>query len=155
MGVVHVNPDRGFIVRGLRLSAFYIDGMRISTSPDGLRLVTEGMLGRLTGINFDVVAAPSVSGVPYGSVIAERLQKRLAIDRGIPSKYGFHQRIEGEIRVDDRVVIVDDIAKRGETILEIGEQVTSRGRRGRGRAGRCGRDRARRTGTRPTSWTEC
>ncbi len=127
LGVVHVNRDRGIVVRGARLSPFYVDGMRISTSVEGLRLVTQTMLGRLDGIEFDVVAAPSISGIPYASVLAEKLEKRLIIDRGIPSKYGFHRRIEGELKKGDRVVVVDDIAKRGQTLLEVGEQVRALG----------------------------
>ncbi len=49
------------------------------------------------------------------------------IDRGIPTKYGFHRRVEGEVRKGDKVVIVDDIAKRGQTLIDIGEQVRGLG----------------------------
>ena len=127
LGVVHVNREVGFVRRGPTLSPFYVDGMRISTSVEGLRLITQAMLQRLDGIEFDVVASPSISGIPYASVLAEKLKKRLVIDRGIPSKYGFHRRIEGELRKGDKIVIVDDIAKRGQTLIEVGEQVRALG----------------------------
>jgi orotate phosphoribosyltransferase len=119
MGVVHVNRQTGFVVRGMRISPFYVDGMRIATSVDGLRIVTELMSQRLEAATFDAIGAPSISGIPYASVLASRFEKRLIIDRGLPSKHGLHRRIEGEVRAGDRVVIVDDIAKRGQTLLEM------------------------------------
>jgi len=124
---VHINPEQPFMVRGFNLRPFYVDGMCISTSVEGLELVTELMLGHLDGVDFDVVAAPSISGIPYASVLANKLKRRLVIDRGLPSKYGLKRRIEGEIRKGDKVVIVDDIAKRGQTLVEVSEQVRERG----------------------------
>jgi len=76
---------------------------------------------------FDVVAAPSISGVPYANVLSHKFGKRLVIDRGIPSKYGMRLRIEGDLRKGDRAIIVDDIAKRGQTLLEIAEEITALG----------------------------
>ena len=126
-GVVYVDRVSGFPVRGLKLNPFYVDGMRISTSLEGLKLVTEMMARKIRRIKFDVIAAHSISGIPYASILAERLKKRLMIDRGIPTKYGFHRRVEGEVRKGDKVVIVDDIAKRGQTLIDIGEQVRGLG----------------------------
>ncbi len=42
-GVVYVDRVSGFPVRGMKLNPFYVDGMRISTSPEGLKLITEMM----------------------------------------------------------------------------------------------------------------
>jgi orotate phosphoribosyltransferase len=129
LGAVHVEPTRGFVVRGHRLSPFYVDSMRVGTSAEGLQLVTDLMLERLEPAEFHVVAAPSISGIPYASVLSRTLGKRLVIDRGTPSQYGFNRRLEGELRKGDRVVILDDIAKRGQTLIEVGEQVAERGGR--------------------------
>lgn len=127
MGVVHINRQNGFVVRGMRLSPFYVDGMRISTSVDGMRMVTEMMAEKLEPETFDVVSAPSISGIPYASVLASRFEKRLVIDRGLSAKHGMRRRIEGDVRSGDRVVVVDDIAKRGQTLLEISAELRQLG----------------------------
>jgi orotate phosphoribosyltransferase len=127
LGVIHINRQAGFVVRGMKLSPFYVDGMRISTTPEGLRLVIDQFSERLEKLNFDVIAAPSLSGVPYASVISHKYNKRLLIDRGMPSKHGMKRRLEGELRAGDQVVIVDDIAKRGQTLLDVGAEVMSMG----------------------------
>jgi hypothetical protein len=62
MGVVHINRQNGFVVRGMRLSPFYVDGMRISTSVHGMRMVTEMMAAKLEPETFDVVSAPVLAG---------------------------------------------------------------------------------------------
>jgi orotate phosphoribosyltransferase len=127
MGVIHLNRQNGFTVRGMRISPFYIDGMRVSTSVNGLSMVTEMMFRRLESETFDVVGAPSISGIPYASVLAHQFGKRLVIDRGLPSKHGLKRRIEGEVRSGDRVVVVDDIAKRGQTLIEISTELRQMG----------------------------
>lgn len=66
-GAVHVNRHNGIVVCGMRLSPFYFQGMQLSTSVDGLRMVTDLMSDRLQNVEFDVVAAPSISGIPYAA----------------------------------------------------------------------------------------
>jgi orotate phosphoribosyltransferase len=91
--VIHINRQNGFVVRGMRVSPVYIDGMSIATSVDGLRMVSDLMFQKLSSETFDVVAAPSISGIPYASILANRFEKRLVIDRGLPSKHGMRRRI--------------------------------------------------------------
>jgi orotate phosphoribosyltransferase len=49
------------------------------------------------------------------------------IDRGLSAKHGMRRRIEGDVRSGDRVVVVDDIAKRGQTLLEISAELRELG----------------------------
>jgi orotate phosphoribosyltransferase len=126
-GVIHINRQNGFVVRGMRVSPVYIDGMSIATSVDGLRMVSDLMFQKLSSETFDVVAAPSISGIPYASILANRFEKRLVIDRGLPSKHGMRRRIEGEVRAGDKIVIVDDISKRGHTLLDMSEELVKLG----------------------------
>ena len=69
-GVIYINRQNGFVVRGMRVSPVYIDGMSIATSVDGLRMVSDLMFQKLSSETFDVVAAPSISGIPYASILA-------------------------------------------------------------------------------------
>jgi orotate phosphoribosyltransferase len=126
-GVIHINRQNGFIVRGMRVSPVYIDGMSVATSVDGLRMVSDLMFQKLSSETFDVVAAPSISGIPYASILANRFEKRLVIDRGLPSKHGMRRRFEGEVRAGDKIVIVDDISKRGHTLLDMSEELVKLG----------------------------
>lgn len=126
-GAVNVNRSSGYVVRGMRISPFYIDGMRISTSSNGLKLACSLFLEQAHGLSIDAVAAPSISGVPYASVLSHALGVRLIIDRGTASKHGMKKRVEGVVQKGDRVLVVDDIAKRGQTLLEIGAELDALG----------------------------
>jgi orotate phosphoribosyltransferase len=128
-GAIHINRKHGIIVRGFALKPYYVEGMRISTSPEGLILVTKLMSDILRGIRFDVIAAPSISGIPYASILAAKFGKRLAIDRGTHSPYGMQRRLEGTIKKNDRIVAIDDIAKRGQTLIDVRDQVQPHGGR--------------------------
>jgi orotate phosphoribosyltransferase len=90
-------------------------------------MVSDLMFQKLSSETFDVVAAPSISGIPYASILANRFEKRLVIDRGLPSKHGMRRRIEGEVRAGDKIVIVDDISKRGHTLLDMSEELVKLG----------------------------
>lgn len=117
-----------FTLRSGRTSSFYLDKYLFSTQPDVLQRLgemfaksirDEGSVTKLAGAELGgiplVTAASLASGIPCVFI---RNQKK---------DYGTAKQLEGVLKAEDRVVIVEDIATTGGQVLEAAKVVTATG----------------------------
>jgi len=64
-------------------------------------------------IEFDGVVAIPLAGIPFGTLIANRLQKPFYILRKEPKKHGLKKLIEGEIKKGQKILLIDDLISSG------------------------------------------
>lgn len=92
-------------------SSYYIDIKKASTNPAVLRLIAQLMAEKLKGSNIRV---DRIAGVVLGSV---PLAAALALETGIPyvmirkekKDHGTGKLIEGDLNLEDRVLVVEDV----------------------------------------------
>ncbi|WP_069806942.1 orotate phosphoribosyltransferase [Vulcanisaeta thermophila] len=97
-------------------SPFYID-MRVTISyPDIYREVVSRFVDLLRGLDFDKVAGIETAGIPWASMIAYAMGKGLVYVRKSQKGHGASRLVEGDLRVGDRVVVVDDVVTTGSSI---------------------------------------
>lgn len=102
-------------------SNYYIDVRRVSLTPRGLYLISHlirPLLGNPTAIGGPTLGAdPIVSGV---CLLSHKSRKKLKgfLIRKNPKKHGRQKLIEGKpLTSKDRVVLVDDVATSGSSLL--------------------------------------
>lgn len=111
-----------FTLASGKKSSYYLDGKQITLHSEGLRLLSEGLLDLLEGIEFDAFGGMSLGADPIvGGVLTEasRRGRELAgfLVRKESKGHGTQKYLEGPVVPGMRVVIVDDVVTTGGSAL--------------------------------------
>ena len=114
-------PDDPFtFTSGLR-SPVYIDCRRLISFPRARRKLMDlaaELIERHTGFeSLDAIAGGETAGIPFAAWIADRLSLPMLYVRKQPKGFGRNAQIEGELRQDARVLLVEDLASEGTSKL--------------------------------------
>ena len=64
-------------------------------------------------IKFDLLAGGETAGIPYASILAEKLQKKMIYVRKKPKGFGKNQQIEGDFEKNQTAILIEDLATDG------------------------------------------
>jgi orotate phosphoribosyltransferase len=108
----------------------YFDPFRLSADPQLIADVAADLAGRLDTL-VDAVAGIALGGVPLATHLALLLDRPLLVVRPGRKPYGTMSLVEGVVVPDTRALLVDDVARSGNSMVaasralaEIGVQVT-------------------------------
>ena len=112
------------------LSPYYVDLRLIPSNPEAFqrtvamyRSVLEPNLIKRT----QRLAGVPTAGIAYAAVVALSLSKPFLYVRKEPKGHGGGRRIEGLLQPGERVVILDDVATTGKSLLEAAEAIRAEG----------------------------
>lgn len=113
-------------------SSYYLDGKQITLHAEGLRLVSEGLLDLLAGVEFDAVGGMSIGADPIiGGLLVVAAERGRKLDGFLVRKeakgHGTGRFIEGPVQPGARVVIIDDVVTTGGSSLQAADRVTEFG----------------------------
>jgi len=105
-----------------KTSNYYIDCRRVTLDPEGAYLVAEILFEKLKNDNIDALGGPTLGSDPIcGSfAVISFLNKKpiqTFIVRKEPKKHGTMKLIEGNLKENLKVAIVDDVATTGNSLL--------------------------------------
>jgi len=80
-------------------------------------LATELIASRTGFESLDAVAGGETAGIPFAAWIADRLSLPMLYVRKQPKGFGRNAQIEGELKDDARVLLVEDLASEGTSKL--------------------------------------
>ena len=117
-----------FTLASGKTSTYYVDKMQITLHSEGLRLVCEGLLDLLTGVDCQAVGGMTIGADPIvGGMLT------IAAERGIPFEgflvrkepkgHGTNRYVEGPIQAGWDVVILEDVVTTGGSSLLAIERV--------------------------------
>lgn len=120
LGAVQLRPDRPFVWTSGIKSPIYCDNRILLSHPKARDKVMEGFLSLIKseGLKFDALAGIATAGIPHAAILADRLEKPMLYVRASPKTHGKGNRIEGEFRKGDRVLVVEDLVSTGQSSLE-------------------------------------
>jgi orotate phosphoribosyltransferase len=117
---------------GLR-SPVYIDCRRLISFPRARRqlmdLAAELIQRRLGFESLDAIAGGETAGIPFAAWIADRLALPMLYVRKQPKGFGRNAQIEGELREEARVLLVEDLASEGTSKLNFVRAIRQAGGR--------------------------
>ncbi len=108
---------------------FYCDCRKLMTNPAIRKQVVQMFLSQLVEGpassmgDYQTVAAVATSGIPWGMLLAEKLQKNFIYVRSKAKDYGLDQTIEGEIFRGQKVLVIEDVINRGTSIHHVLQQL--------------------------------
>ncbi len=118
--IVQLDPKRGFIFSSGIKSPIYCDNrMLLSYSAERDKII-DGFMHIIAqkAQDFDIIAGVATAGIPWASIIADRLEKPLIYVRSKPKEHGKRNKIEGKIEPGQRVLVIEDLISAGGSSLE-------------------------------------
>ncbi|HEX3861202.1 MAG TPA: orotate phosphoribosyltransferase [Stellaceae bacterium] len=114
-------PDDPFtFTSGLR-SPVYIDCRRLISFPRARRKLMDmaaELIERHTGFeSLDAIAGGETAGIPFAAWIADRLSLPMLYVRKQPKGFGRNAQIEGQLKDEARILLVEDLASEGTSKL--------------------------------------
>jgi len=99
-------------------SRIYLDLRLLVSFPDALRLVTAAYRFVLGQLQFDILAATPLAGLPLGTAVSLDMNTPLIYPRKTAKSYGTGKSIEGKWEVGQTAVVLDDLVTSGDSILQ-------------------------------------
>jgi len=122
-----------FTLASGKKARYYLDGKQVTLDPHGAQLVAEGILDLLEADNMPAaVGGMSIGADPITAAVVTMSAVRGTPIAGFmirkqPKGHGTNQYVEGPVRPDDRVVIVEDVVTTGGSSLEAIERAEAFG----------------------------
>ncbi len=131
IGAVHFNAQKPFTLASGLPSPTYIDCRKLISFPR-IRSVLMDFLAvtvmREAGLEaFTNIAGGETAGIPFAALVAERLALPMTYVRKKPKGYGRNARIEGVMKEDDRVLLVEDLTTDGGSKVSFVEAIRETG----------------------------
>jgi len=123
-GAVRIQPDSPFTwASGLR-SPIYCDNRILLSYPEVRTSLIDLMVKVVKDFEFfDTVAGVATAGIPVGTLLADRLKLPFAYVRSKPKDHGRQNLIEGDIKKEAKVLVVEDLISTGMSSLQAVEAV--------------------------------
>ncbi len=123
-GAVRIQPDKPFTwASGLR-SPIYCDNRILLSHPDIRTSLIDLMVKVIKDFEFfDTIAGVATAGIAPGALLADRLKLPFAYVRSKPKDHGRQNLVEGEIRDNAGVLVVEDLISTGMSSLQAVEAI--------------------------------
>jgi orotate phosphoribosyltransferase len=118
-GAVQIQPDKPFTwASGLR-SPVYCDNRVLLSFPEIRTSLIDLMVKVAKDFEiFDTVAGVATAGIAHGALLADRLKMPFAYVRSKPKDHGRQNLIEGKVKENARVLVVEDLISTGMSSLQ-------------------------------------
>jgi uridine monophosphate synthetase len=101
-----------------RTSPIYLDLRMLVSHPEILRMATAVYTTLLADLEYDLLAAAPMAGLPLGTALCLALDQPLIYPRKTAKSYGTGKGIEGSYQIGETAVIIDDLITSGDSILQ-------------------------------------
>ena len=115
-----------FVLRSGKRSKYYLDKYLFETCPDILKGLGEAFTEYVTD-DVTLIAGAELGGVALAAATAIACDKNWIIIRNSKKGYGTGKMIEGVLKADDVVLLVEDIATTGGQVIEAAKIITEAG----------------------------
>lgn len=109
-----------FMLTSGKVSPYYLDLRKLPNHPDIFSFVVS------SAVDFDMILGVVTGGVPFASFIACKLNKPMGYIRAEKKGHGTERLLEADVD-GKKVIVVDDVATTGGSILKAVEEVRKAG----------------------------
>ncbi len=105
-------------------SNYYFDGKKLTLSPEGAYWIGKAIFDELTKIGVDAIGGVAIGAYPIVTAVAlvSHLEGKPIpsfVVREVPKEHGTKRQIEGHLKEDSRVAIVEDVITTGGSVSKV------------------------------------
>ena len=119
------DPRKGFVLASGETSPYYVDCRTLLARPDARWLVAQLACAAIHDLSIDAVGGLEIGAIPLATAISDyafATQPSRTYDTFIVRKqvkdHGLGKRIEGAVKANARVLVVDDVLTSGNSLLQ-------------------------------------
>ncbi|WP_292374684.1 orotate phosphoribosyltransferase [Methanosarcina sp. UBA411] len=116
-----------FTLASGKKSKYYIDIKKASTDPKTLKLIARQAASRIKQMDVNIIAGVELGGVPLATAVSMETELPLLIVRKAVKDYGTKSRFVGDIKPEDRLVMLEDVTTSGGSVKNAIEVVRETG----------------------------
>jgi orotate phosphoribosyltransferase len=116
-----------FTLASGKKSKYYIDIKKASTDPKTLKLIARQAAFRIKQMDVNIIAGVELGGVPLATAVSMETELPLLIVRKAVKDYGTKSRFVGDIKPEDRLVMLEDVTTSGGSVRDAIEVVRETG----------------------------
>ena len=114
IGAVSIRTDAPFTLTSGKKSPVYVDCRRIISFPKERQKLMKMALQVLENTTpFDAIAGGETAGIPFAAWISELMSLPMIYVRKKPKGFGQNKRIEGLVKLNQNILLVEDLATDG------------------------------------------
>ena len=110
---VSLNTKEGFLYTSGRKGPIYCDNRLILSNPEERKKIVNVFAKIIKKCDYDVIAGVATAGVPWATLVAEKLKKPLIYVRSAAKEHGKNNKIEGRVETGKRVIVMEDLINTG------------------------------------------
>ena len=116
-----------FTLASGKKSKYYIDIKKASTDPKTLKLIARQAAIKVKEMDVNIVSGVELGGVPLATAVSMETNLPLLIVRKATKEYGTKSRFVGDIKPEDRIVMLEDVTTSGGSVRNAIEIVRETG----------------------------
>lgn len=130
IGAVRLSPSSPFTwVSGIK-SPIYCDNRMIYSHPDARDYIVNALVSRVKTLHVspDVIAGTATAAIGWAALVADRLQLPFIYVRAKAKEHGAKKRIEGDLKPEQHVVVIEDLISTGGSSVSTVEALREEGK---------------------------
>jgi orotate phosphoribosyltransferase len=116
-----------FTLASGKKSMYFIDFKKASTDPKTLKLIARQAAFRIKQMDVNIIAGVELGGVPLATAVSMETELPLLIVRKAVKDYGTKSRFVGDIKPEDKLVMLEDVTTSGGSVMNAIEVVRETG----------------------------
>ena len=130
IGAVRLSPNEPFTWTSGIKSPIYCDNRMIYSHPEARTFFVQALASRVKALHVppDVIAGTATAAIGWAALVADRLHLPFVYVRAKAKEHGAKKRIEGDLRPEKHVVVVEDLVSTGGSSISTVEALREEGK---------------------------
>lgn len=129
IGAVTLSPKNYYTwVSGIK-SPIYCDNRLTISHPDVRKIITQGFVDHIQSKHpqTEAIVGTATAGIPQAAWVSDTLNLPMAYVRGGKKEHGKNQQIEGDLKENSKVIVIEDLISSGKSVIEVCDALRSSG----------------------------
>ncbi|NOS67224.1 MAG: orotate phosphoribosyltransferase [Candidatus Peribacteraceae bacterium] len=130
IGAVRLSPNEPFTWTSGIKSPIYCDNRMIYSHPEARTFFVQALASRVKTLHVppDVVAGTATAAIGWAALVSDRLELPFVYVRAKAKEHGAKKRIEGDLKPEKHVVVVEDLISTGGSSISTVEALREEGK---------------------------